>query len=548
MNSQPNTESDHPLLTNPALLRAAAERLLRSDRVRLDRLWAYYRNPLRVLPTRAEDTSDRPYRQAQEWGLPSRVTGCVSGAGVFDTSDAEGIARKEVVIENDIGWRIDTMIDFLFGRAIVINSTAADPKTRQQIESLLKHVIASNGGLVFLQQIALLGAVYGSVDVLVKYAPRDHHPTPAVVCSNEPAADSDSTIQPHAESVSVEQASDSAPHLPSAATADESPHPGASSASTGALERLARTVRFEIVEPARALPLLNTRDCRCACAFASVYQVERTLAPQSRGHWLARWLAKQPVDPQRMTIIELITPTRWQRIEDDVIVSEGINSLGRLPLVHIQNTPDPLSYCGASDVEPLIPIQDELNTRLSDRAHRVAMTSLRMYLGKGIENFTDLPIAPGRMWSTDNVDANVIELGGDGHSPSEQAHIDDIREAMDKLSGISPIAAGAIKGRIGRLSSAAALRVTMMALLSRTERKRTVYAVAIAQLCELALAWLDQAGEFTTDPADRGVTIHWSNPIPVNEIERLEEARAKQAVGVPTAAVLRELGYPTSDA
>jgi hypothetical protein len=87
----------------------------------------------------------------------------------------------------------------------------------------------------------------------------------------------------------------------------------------------------------------------------------------------------------------------------------------------------------------------------------------------------------------------------------------------------------------------------MLALLSRTERKRITYGTAIAQLCELALAWLDRAGLFATRPAERAIYIHWSNPIPANEIERLDEARARLAIGIPRAVVLRELGYADSD-
>jgi hypothetical protein len=114
---------------------------------------------------------------------------------------------------------------------------------------------------------------------------------------------------------------------------------------------------------------------------------------------------------------------------------------------------------------------------------------------------------------------------------------------MDKTSGVTPIAAGAIKGRIGRLTSAAALRVTMLALLARTQRKRQTYGAGIARICELALAWLDHAGLFRTTSAERAIDIHWPNPIPFNESERLDEARDKLDVGVKPATVLEELGY-----
>ena len=214
-----------------------------------------------------------------------------------------------------------------------------------------------------------------------------------------------------------------------------------------------------------------------------------------------------------------------------------------LPLVHIQNLATPFDYAGVGDVEPLMPLQDELNTRLSDRAHRLALQSFKMYLGKGVEDFLDNPVAPGRMWTTDNPDAQLIEFGGDASCPSEEAHLADLREAMDKVSGVSPIAAGAIKGRVGRLTSAAALRVTMLALLARTERKRGTYGGAIGRLCELSLAWLDRAGLFATTPDERRVELHWPDPVPANVMEKLDEARAKRDLGVPPEVVLRELGY-----
>lgn len=559
---------DHPDLSDDGTrLRQAVERLIYRVRPRLDRMWAYYRNEIRAHATIDASASDRPYRQAQEWGLPPRITGVTVGEGVFETSSTEeGITRKEVVIENDIGWRIDTQVDFLFGRPIVINSAAPDPARREAIEAILRQTLAANGGLVFLQKLALIGAVYGSVDVLVKFDARAvDSDTCALSCTTQPLRGQASTpcetsSTPSAEpasSESVVRVPDASPNGSAASSdpigSDEFPadHPGGRHPAPDAVARLARMIRFEIVEPTRALPLLDPTDARCVQAFAVVRQVPRADAPdpepsKPKKWWLSRWMPKtspRALDRDRRTLIEIITPHHWQRYDDFELSTEGRNSLGRLPLVHVQNTPDPLHYDGASDVEPLMPLQDELNTRLSDRAHRIAMTSFRMYLGKGIENFTSLPIAPGQQWSTENADADIVEFGGDPGSPSEESAIAEVREALDKLSGVSPVAAGAIKGKVGNLTSAAALRVTLMALLSRTERKRVTYGAAIAQLCELTLAWLDHAGLFPTTPAERGIDIHWSNPLPSNEIERLEEARIKKSVGVPKETILRELGY-----
>ncbi|MHC4435051.1 MAG: hypothetical protein ACYTBS_24705, partial [Planctomycetota bacterium] len=77
-------------------------------------------------------------------------------------------SRKEVVIENDIAWRIHTMVDFLFGKPLKIRSLAEDPQTAEAVEKVASTLHESNGGIAFLQEIALLGNVYGFVDIALR--------------------------------------------------------------------------------------------------------------------------------------------------------------------------------------------------------------------------------------------------------------------------------------------------------------------------------------------------------------------------------------------
>jgi hypothetical protein len=216
---------------------------------------------------------------------------------------------------------------------------------------------------------------------------------------------------------------------------------------------------------------------------------------------------------------------------------------GFLPVVHIQNIAQPYFYEGHSDVEPLISLQDELNTRLSDRASRITFQSFKMYLGKGIEGFEDKPVSPGRMWYTDNPDASIEEFGGDAATPSEGSHIAEIREAMDKVSSVTPMVAGVLKDRLGNLTSAVALRLTLMGMLSKNERKRFSYSEGIKQICRMVLSILDTAGIYKTSVEDREIDVIFSSPLPENTMEKLKEAQIKKELGVSTEQVLRELGY-----
>jgi hypothetical protein len=247
-------------------------------------------------------------------------------------------------------------------------------------------------------------------------------------------------------------------------------------------------------------------------------------------------------------VTEIITPSYTRIWHDGQPIAQFDNSLNQIPVVHIQNLPQPFFYEGLSDVEPLITLQDELNTRLSDRANRITLQSFRMYLARGIENFASRPVGPGQVWLTHNPDASIESFGGDGGPHfSENAHINEIREALDKTSGVSPLAAGVLRNKVGNLTSENALRITLLGLLARTERKRITYGRGIERICQLILAQLDRAGSFRTTEQERRICLHWPSPMPENTDQRLKEAKDKLALGVPQTKVLAELGYCDPD-
>jgi hypothetical protein len=132
-------------------------------------------------------------------------------------------------------------------------------------------------------------------------------------------------------------------------------------------------------------------------------------------------------------------------------------------------------------------------------------------------------------------------------TPSEGMHIAEIREALDKASGVTPVVAGVLKNKLGNLTSAVALRLTLMGMLSKNERKRFTYSDGLRRICRMVLSMLDTAGVYKTSEADREVDVVFSSPLPENVMEKLQEAQIKKELGVPTEQVLRELGYEKSE-
>jgi len=103
------------------------------------KLWEYYTNRMiddsdAGICSSKMNESGRCYLQAQEYGLPSRITGLIhsGNTGIFGAKAVRDIQRKEVVIENDIAWRINAAADFLFGKPLSFVSNRRIAKNEQK--------------------------------------------------------------------------------------------------------------------------------------------------------------------------------------------------------------------------------------------------------------------------------------------------------------------------------------------------------------------------------------------------------------------------------
>jgi hypothetical protein len=395
------------------------------------------------------------------------------------------------------------MVDFLFGKELKIISRSPDPARRKAIEAILNVAFEANGGAGFFQDMAVLGSVYGFTDCIVR-------PGPTIL----------SRLLGHAPTTSES--------FTSASLQNALHHAGA--------------IDLELIEAPRALPILDEEDYRKIRYYVQHFYQPRNGVADADNLVLSQGKAS-PVRRQIAAVTEIIGANFWQRYENFELVRQSPNPLGFIPVVHIQNLAQPNFYEGVSDVEQLIGLQDELNTRLSDRANRITFQAFKMYLIKGVEDGAVRPIGPGRMWRTDNNDAKIESFGGDEATPSENAHIAEIREAMDKISGVTPVVAGVLKNKLGNLTSGVALKMTFMGMLTKTARKQFNYGQGIRRIGQMILEILDKAGIYPTSPEDRNLDVVFPNPLPEDESEKLQHAKLKSDLGVPTEKILTDLGY-----
>ena len=261
------------------------------------KMWEYYTNPIMDLHRTGTHTIEHKagengkcYVQAQEYGLPARITGLVrcAEAGMFGGRPVGDIRRKEVVIENDIAWRVNAAVDFLFGKPISVVSRSPDGVKRAEIEGIIKAVFSANGGIGFLQDMAVLGGVYGFVDCMVRPGREIY-----------------------------EHISDTLSNLPNS-------REGRLPAEV--VLELARAIGLELIEAPRALPVLDENDYRKVVYYVQYFRQAKN---QLAGSGVLQRLFGQEGDKRRVVnVTEITSAEAWQRYEDKELVAEG-KQIGR---------------------------------------------------------------------------------------------------------------------------------------------------------------------------------------------------------------------------
>jgi len=297
---------------------------------RLELLWDYYRNDLIETPERG----GKPYRLAQQRGLPSRLTGETTGSG------SRVSREREVVIENDIAWRIHALVDFMVGKPFALQSLAPDGRRGALIEAFLQQVFEANGGVRFFQDLALLGSVYGHVDVLLR-TDKVRAIDRSLRLSAETSSGNGSTVGNSLETAGV--GTNAAHSLPTHRSDAPSSGGGAGSLLDDyGVQLLDRAGAFmlETIEAPRAIPVLNPADYRKLDAYVLHFRQvlnevddsnfvdrlrERVLGGEARASRRASVECAEVWSDDR--VIQLQGEAENRRT-----VSRSVNRLGRIPV------------------------------------------------------------------------------------------------------------------------------------------------------------------------------------------------------------------------
>ena len=211
-------------------------------------------------------------------------------------------------------------------------------------------------------------------------------------------------------------------------------------------------------------------------------------------------------------VVEVVE--RWTADELAVYVGErvarrGPNPYGTIPFVHVPNLPLANEAWGVSDLVDVIPINREIDERVSDQADIIRFHADPPVIFKGVTDHSDLAVGPGTVWDLPS-DADVKLLEWQGQPVAVQEHIERLYRTLYEVAETPRTAFG----DSGRLLSGVALETELRPLVQRTMRKRVWWTRALRRRSALVLLLARRYGVGTrNEPRGAGREVaHLATP------------------------------------
>ncbi len=185
---------------------------------------------------------------------------------------------------------------------------------------------------------------------------------------------------------------------------------------------------------------------------------------------------------------------RWTGSEFSLLVGErevrrSANPYGWIPFVHVPNLQPANEFWGRSDLADVVPINRELDERISDQADIIRYHADPPVVFKGVTEHSDLAVGPGTVWDIP-VDADVKLLEWQGQPVAVGEHIERVFRALYEVAETPRTAFG----DSGRLLSGVALETELRPIIQKTLRRRVFWTRALRRRNQLILRLAEQYG------------------------------------------------------
>ena len=178
-------------------------------------------------------------------------------------------------------------------------------------------------------------------------------------------------------------------------------------------------------------------------------------------------LAPRPNLEQPIPIVEEWTSTEFALLANGQEMVRKPNPYGFIPFVHIANARPANEFWGVSDLKDVMPLNRELNERMSDMADVIRFHADPPVVFRGVMEHSDLAVGPGTVWDIpEGADVQLLEWRG--QNPAVQEHIERVLRSLHDVAETPKTAFG----DSGRLLSGVALETELQPLIQKTLRKR----------------------------------------------------------------------------
>ena len=264
---------------------------------------------------------------------------------------------------------------------------------------------------------------------------------------------------------------------------------------------------------------------------------------------------------QVYTFTEILSDDTIQQFINDELIDQYPNALGRIPVVHIRNTSISSSPWGQSDIWDIIPLNRELNEKMVEVSDIINYHAAPVTIITGAKA-SQLERGPKKVWAGLPKDASVFNLESRGNMSGALEYITFLKRTMHEVTGVPETALGQFQPVSN--TSGVALAIQYQPMMNRFNMKKVHFTQGLEQVNELvirtaavfepqmlvydpsqsAMPERDQLTEL--DPNDPNIyytSVHWPEPLPVDQLIKLNEAQAKMALGLESKeGALRLLG------
>ena len=264
---------------------------------------------------------------------------------------------------------------------------------------------------------------------------------------------------------------------------------------------------------------------------------------------------------QVYTFTEILTDDVVEQYINDELIDQYPNPIGTVPIVHIPNVTISSSPWGQSDIWDIISLNRELNEKMTEVSDIINYHSAPVTIITGAKA-SQLERGAKKVWAGLPKDANVFNLESKGEMGGAMDYIQFLKMTMHEITGVPESALGQTQPISN--TSGVALAIQYQPMMNRYTMKKAHFSKGLKRLNELiirtqavhepdSLLWdervasLPESDQLTQlDPADPNTyrtEIHWPEPLPVDQLIKLNELQAKMAIGLESKrGALRELG------